>query len=99
MATINLPPNWSWAKLGDAIEIIPTTGIKLKQKDYLQEGEYPVVDQGQELIGGYSCDKSLIVDCELPIIVFGDHTKVKKYINFKFIAGADGIKVIKPKNI
>lgn len=95
----NLPSNWSWVKLGNVIEKISTTGIKLKQKEYLTEGKYPVVDQGQELIGGYSNDKNLLVDCDSPIIVFGDHTKVKKYIDFKFIAGADGVKIIKPKSI
>jgi type I restriction enzyme S subunit len=97
MSDNNLPPDWSWVKLGDAIEKIPITGIKLKQKEYLQKGKYPVVDQGQELIGGYSNDESLVVDSPLPLIVFGDHTKVKKFIDFKFIAGADGIKVLRPK--
>jgi len=97
MPTNNLPPNWSWVKLGDMIEKISTTGIKLKQKEYLVEGKYPVVDQGQELVGGYSNNDSLIVNTELPIIIFGDHTKVKKFIDFKFIAGADGVIVIKPK--
>lgn len=99
MPSKNLPPNWSRVKLGDAIEKISTTGIKLKQKDYLGEGKFPVIDQGKELIGGYSNNKDLIINCELPVIVFGDHTKVKKYINFKFIAGADGAKVIKPRKV
>lgn len=102
---VNLPPNlpalkpgWAWVKLGDVIEKIPTTNKKLKQKDYFEEGKYPVIDQGQKLIGGYSNNDELTLDCDLPVIVFGDHTKVKKFINFKFIPGADGIKVIKPKS-
>ena len=97
MSSETLPPNWSWVKLGDTIEKISTTGIKLKQKEYLVKGKYPVIDQGQELVGGYSNNGALIVNTELPIIIFGDHTKVKKFIDFKFIAGADGVIVIKPK--
>ena len=49
MSSETLPPNWSWVKLGDTIEKISTTGIKLKQKEYLVKGKYPVIDQGQEL--------------------------------------------------
>lgn len=94
-----LPPGWSWVIIKDVIAKYSTTGLKLKQKDYLAKGKYPVVDQGQFLIGGYSNDASLLVICDLPVIVFGDHTKIKKYIDFHFIAGADGIKIIKPHEI
>lgn len=41
----------------------------------------------------------MLVPSEPPYIVFGDHTKIKKYINFRFIAGADGVKVIKPFDV
>lgn len=36
------------------------------------------------------------VKCDLPVIVFGDHTRAVKYITFPFGAGADGIKILKP---
>jgi type I restriction enzyme S subunit len=98
-ALSGLPDGWTWVKLGDVIDKISTTGMKLKQKEYLKEGKYPVVDQGKELIGSYSNNKNVVVNCELPVIIFGGHTKVKKFIDFKFIAGADGVKVIKSKKI
>ncbi len=72
--------------------------IRPLQRDYLQQGKFPVVDQGQALIGGYFNDENFVVPSEPPYIIFGDHTKVKKLINFKFIAGADGVKVLKPKS-
>jgi len=71
---------------------------KAKQKEYLQNGQLPIVDQGHELIGGYTDDLSKQINCQLPVIVFGDHTKCVKFINFDFGAGADGIKVIQPKS-
>ena len=70
---------------------------KTKQKDYLQKGSLPIVDQGQELVGGYTDDMNMVVKCNLPVIVFGDHTRAVKYIDFPFGAGADGIKVLQPK--
>lgn len=70
---------------------------KTKQKDYLKKGQLPIVDQGQSLVGGYTDDANMTVECELPVIVFGDHTRAVKYITFPFGAGADGIKVLQPK--
>lgn len=70
---------------------------KTKQKEYLSSGTLPIIDQGKFLIGGYSNDVDNELECELPVIVFGDHTKCVKYINFPFVPGADGIKVLKPE--
>lgn len=91
----NIPSSWKVAKLGEVVKNISTNKNKLKQKEYLQVGKYPVIDQGQIFIGGYSNNDKLLLDCELPVIIFGDHTKVKKYIDFKFIVGADGVKVLR----
>ena len=32
-------------------------------------------------------------------MIFGDHTKAVKYVDFDFVAGADGIKILCPKSI
>lgn len=90
--------DWEEIKYQDAVFKISTSKLKLKQKEYSQSGEFPVVDQGQELIGGYSDDPERLLDCKLPVIVFGDHTKCIKFINFKFVPGADGTKVLQPKS-
>ena len=72
---------------------------KTKQKDYLPKGQLPIIDQGQQLIGGYSDNPDLQLSCNLPVIVFGDHTRAVKYVDFPFGAGADGIKVLDHFNI
>ena len=69
---------------------------KTKQKDYLPKGQLPIIDKGQQLIGGYTDNLDLQLSCNLPVIVFGDHTRVVKYVDFPFGAGADGIKVLEP---
>ncbi len=70
---------------------------KIKKKDYLLQGKLAVVDQGQSLIGGYSNFTDKQIQCDLPAIIFGDHTRSVKFINFPFGAGADGIKILTPK--
>jgi|TARA_B110000211_G_C13994299_1_gene515476 type I restriction enzyme S subunit len=70
---------------------------KLQKKNYLEKGDYPVVAQENSLINGYTNDKNLVYEIDRPIIIFGDHTRKLKYIDFNFVLGADGAKIIKPK--
>jgi type I restriction enzyme, S subunit len=69
---------------------------KIQTSDYLETGEIPIIDQGQDIIAGYTNDTSLIYNGDLPVIVFGDHTLVLKFIDFPFAIGADGTKIIHP---
>src|SRR3990170_6123241 len=94
-----LPKGWVWTKVGETIEKVSITGKKLKQSEYREEGKLPVIDQGQTFVGGYTDKEELKVRCEPPVIVFGDHTKVFKYVDFEFVAGADGVKVINPLEV
>ena len=69
---------------------------KEKKKNYLKTGRFPVVSQEISLISGYSNNSKIVFDLKKPVIVFGDHTRVLKYINFRFVRGADGTKIILP---
>jgi type I restriction enzyme S subunit len=91
------PESWVTMALSDAVINVTITDKKIPQKEYLSEGAYPVFDQGQEFIGGYTDKREKLVECELPVIVFGDHTRVIKFVNQPFAAGADGVKVLQPK--
>jgi type I restriction enzyme S subunit len=71
---------------------------KIKKEDYQPFGLFPIIDQGQEFIGGYTDDENLIAKENLPVIIFGDHTKIFKYVDFPFTIGADGVKVLALKN-
>ena len=94
-----LPKDWERTTVGCVIKNISLTGKKLKKRDYESDGELPVIDQGLSFIGGYTNNEKLKVECELPVIVFGDHTKAIKYVDFDFVGGADGIKVIKSQEM
>ena len=89
--------DWVELPYKNVVDKIATSKQKLKQKEYLPLGKVPIVDQGQGLVGGYTNDESKVLDCKLPVIVFGDHTKIVKVINFPFAPGADGTKVLQPK--
>ncbi len=92
-----VPENWCWVHLLDSFENCTDSKKKIPQKEYLQDGEIAVVDQGQNLIGGYTNDREMIFAGNVPVIIFGDHTRCIKYIDFPFAQGADGVKVLKPK--
>ncbi len=90
----DLPDGWVWCRITELFNVLSTNGKQVKNKDYLDKGNFPIVDQGKKLIGGYSNEKNKLIKLEKPIIIFGDHTKEIKYIDFNFIPGADGTKLL-----
>jgi type I restriction enzyme S subunit len=84
----------NYAKLSDSISLVSTHNKELKSRDVKSFGTIPVVSQSKQLVDGYSNDTSKMIR-DIPAIIFGDHTRVVKYIDFEFIPGADGTKIIK----
>ena len=64
----------------------------------MKKGEIPVVDQSRDFIAGYTNDPETVVNIGCPVIVFGDHTRILKYIQFPFAKGADGTQLIVSDN-
>ena len=93
----NLPKDWAILPFNKVIQDVTGGNIKTLKSEFQGTGLIPVIDQGKELIAGYVDDESAIVKTEKPYIIFGDHTRVLKYIDFKFAMGADGTKVLKVK--
>ena len=91
-----LPASWALVPVSDVVRNITLSDKKIPQKKYLPSGKFPVFDQGQEYVGGYTDKAEMLVDCVLPVIVFGDHTRVVKLVNTVFAPGADGVKVLQP---
>jgi type I restriction enzyme S subunit len=89
-----LPPGWTWASFEETCETASDSGRKVPEKAYLKAGKFPVVDQGEGLIGGYTDDHDKLFLGNTPIIVFGDHTRRFKFVDFPFAVGADGVKLI-----
>ncbi|WP_287951910.1 restriction endonuclease subunit S [Diaphorobacter sp.] len=91
-----LPVGWEWVRLPEIYYSISPSSNKLLSSAVEIEGRFPVVDQGQRPIAGYTNDRALLIEIPGPVIVFGDHTKAIKHIDFDFVAGADGTKILRP---
>ena len=91
-----IPKHWEVVRVGEVIKYY-TPSKKLKQSDYKAFGKFPVIDQGQKYIAGFYDDETMVFDKDLPVILFGDHTRIIKYVDFPFICGAEGLKIIVPK--
>lgn len=70
---------------------------KVPKSEYKESGDIPVIDQGKNFISGYTSSDNQMVSTSLPVILFGDHTKVVKYVDTPFALGADGVKVLEPQ--
>jgi type I restriction enzyme S subunit len=81
--------------LGSILETVSTRGKQLQTDQYETIGKLPIIDQGQEFIVGYT-NQDICPVSDVPVVIFGDHTRIIKYVDFPFVAGADGTKVIKP---
>ncbi|MCO5383520.1 MAG: restriction endonuclease subunit S [Methanosarcina barkeri] len=88
-----------WKKLPFEEVIADVSGgnVKTPQGEFLSEGRFAIVDQGKELISGHANEEKRLCRVDLPVIIFGDHTRCFKYVDFPFCMGADGVKVLRPK--
>jgi type I restriction enzyme S subunit len=57
-----VPTSWEIISFQKAVSVLSDKGKRIKQKEYLQSGEFPIIDQGQDHIGGYTNDKNLVFD-------------------------------------
>ena len=92
-----VPEGWKKEKVGDIIKTLPKTK-QVKTAEILSNGEIPVIDQSRDFIAGYTNDRETIIKSEIPVIVFGDHTRILKLIQFPFARGADGTQVFISSN-
>ena len=88
-----VPEGWEKKKVGDMISKIQRTK-QVTANNYLASGKIPVIDQSRNYIAGYTDDTECLVKVTVPYIVFGDHTRILKYIPFSFAKGADGTQLI-----
>lgn len=92
-----LPEGWETDVIGNQLLTIKRNG-KLKTEYYELEGKFPIIDQGSGFIAGYTNNEEIVQNSHLPIIIFGDHTRRVKFVNFPFVSGADGTQLMFPKN-
>lgn len=87
---------WEYKRFEACINKTPKPK-QVKTEEYNSGTKYPIVSQEDKLISGYYDDESYVFHIDSPVVIFGDHTRVLKYIDFDFVVGADGVKIISPK--
>lgn len=88
---------WKTKPLKDCVETF-NVKKKIPKKAYQSEGKFPVVSQEEKKVSGYWNVEDDVTQVDTPVIIYGDHTQVVKLVDFDFVAGADGIKPLKPKD-
>ncbi|MFM6688791.1 MAG: restriction endonuclease subunit S, partial [Dolichospermum sp.] len=92
-----IPAGWEVKYIEDILEV-EKKSIKIPTKEVLSAGQYPVVDQSTDYICGFTNKLESIIKVDRPRIIFGDHTRIVKLINFDFARGADGTQVLLSNN-
>lgn len=94
-----LPEEWDVIpfieSLGQRTDIVPGS---IQRQEYQMAGKHPIVDQSEKYVAGYTDDSTKVYRGKLPIIIFGDHTRIFKFIDFPFAVGADGTKILTPSS-
>lgn len=88
--------SWTTKSFEDCLDRVSYPS-KIQQKQFLSAGTFPIISQEADFINGYWNDESDVLRVDRPLVVFGDHTQVLKYVDFDFVLGADGVKLLKPK--
>lgn len=96
----NVSYNFTSEWPGKNLELILENNLpnfkKYKSTEIKAQGRFPVIDQGLEFISGYIDNEEGLYKGDLPVVIFGDHTRNIKFIDFPFAVGADGTKILKP---
>ena len=87
---------WKSYEFGGVYERINAKKYQIESSRYLNLGCFPVVDQGKDLIVAYTNDANKVFSAaESRVIVFGDHTREVKFVEFDFAIGADGTQLMR----
>jgi hypothetical protein len=86
---------WERKTLEEIAYTVSVRGHQAQTSEYSASGAWPIVDQGQERVVGYTDSYEPIRE-PLPLVLFGDHTRLVKLIEEPFVVGADGVKLLAP---
>lgn len=87
-----------WFPFAEVVTDVTSQFRKIQNSDFNDVGKYKIIDQGKGDVAGYTDDHSLVNFDSNPVIIFGDHTKIFKYVDFPIALGADGAKALRVDN-
>ena len=92
----SVPEHWAVVGFEGSIMNRKIRVSKVKKRDYKSKGRFPIIDQGQSSVAGYWDDVKDVYHGPLPVIIFGDHTRLFKFVDMPFVCGGDGARVLHP---
>ena len=87
-----IPQGWSTMPISEILDKYPTTK-RYETKEYLSCGKYPIIDQGDSYIVGFTNEVDHLLTRH-PAVLFGDHSTKVKFLDFEFARGADGTQIL-----
>lgn len=91
----HIPKDWEVQSFESVLLRLNAKKHQIQTSDYQPFGKYPVIDQGKNVVVGYSDRQEKSFQCpQEGVIVFGDHTCIIKYVDFDFVVGADGTQIL-----
>ena len=89
--------SYELVEIDNLVETI-TPPAKIQKSEFLPKGNFPIIDQSLLDIAGYTDEHEKVIFSQYPLVIFGDHTCIVKYVDFPFAQGADGIKILQCKS-
>ncbi|MEI0529379.1 restriction endonuclease subunit S, partial [Brachyspira intermedia] len=84
---------WQTVRLGDILSYEQPNNYIVKNDEYNNKYECPVLTAGKTFVLGYTNEKFGIYN-EIPVIIFDDFTTETKYVNFPFKVKSSAIKIL-----
>ena len=91
-----IPQGWSTMPISEILDKYPTTK-RYETKEYLSCGKYPIIDQSDSYIAGFTNEIDHLLTRH-PAVLFGDHSTKVKFLDFDFARGADGTQILYSSN-
>ena len=86
---------WEAKSFEEVFKRLNAKAHHIQTSEYSTHGLHPVIDQGQAPIVAFSDRTDKLFECLTGgVIVFGDHTRIVKFINMNFLIGADGTQLL-----
>ena len=99
MYGMNLPEHWDVLSFMECLKKVKSKKKpSIPKTDYQESGKFPVIDQGASFIAGWTDSVESVISDNLPVVIFGDHTRIFKYVDFPFVLGADGTQLFYPND-
>ena len=99
MNKMSLPAHWEILPFTDCLKKVKTKKkSSIPKRDYQESGKFPIIDQGASFIAGWTDSAESVISDNLPVVIFGDHTRIFKYVDFPFTLGADGTQLLHPND-